>query len=394
GLGGGGGALPAPARDDGRGLAAARDDRDAPCGGRGPGPGRVEQIHWTGGGPTDRPRTVPLLSSGMLPILAVLLEIPYHFIDPVAIPLPGPVDVRWYGLGYVFAFTVGYYILRYRSREGFLALDDEAIGDLVFGLILGTIIGARLGYILFYVFASFAENPARILRIWEGGLSFHGGLAGVVLAAAWFVRKHRVDFIALLDSLALGVPTGIFAVRIANFINGELYGRVTTDAVPWAIRFPTDPTALQLLGIDRVAGIRQRELAILEAERSGAWAAIRDQVPLRHPSQIYEALTEGLLLGLILWTIYLVAKRRGIRLPTGLLAGVFLTGYGIFRSTVELFRQPDAQFRDPNDPLGTVLGPLTMGQTLSLVVILAGVYLLFHAWRSARKPASNRSAKR
>ncbi len=330
----------------------------------------------------------------MLPILAVLLEIPYHFIDPVAIPLPGPVDVRWYGLGYVFAFTVGYYILRYLSREGFLALDYEAIGDLVFGLILGTIIGARLGYILFYDFASFAENPARILRIWEGGLSFHGGLAGVVLAAAWFVRKHRVDFIALLDSLALGVPTGIFAVRIANFINGELYGRVTTDAVPWAIRFPTDPTALQLLGIDRVAGIRQRELAILEAERSGAWAAIRDQVPLRHPSQIYEALTEGLLLGLILWTIYLVAKRRGIRLPTGLLAGVFLTGYGIFRSTVELFRQPDAQFRDPNDPLGTVLGPLTMGQTLSLVVILAGVYLLFHAWRSARKPASNRSAKR
>ncbi|MEX2583555.1 MAG: prolipoprotein diacylglyceryl transferase [Gemmatimonadota bacterium] len=330
----------------------------------------------------------------MLPILAVLLEIPYHFIDPVAIPLPGPVDIRWYGLGYVFAFTVGYYVLRYLSRDGFLKLDYEAIGDLVFALILGTILGARIGYILFYDFASFADNPARILRIWEGGLSFHGGLAGVVLAAAWFVRKHRINFISLLDSLSLGVPSGIFAVRVANFINGELFGRVTTDEVPWAIRFPTEPTAMQLLGIDQVYGIRERELAVLAAEESGAWAAIRDQVPLRHPSQIYEALTEGLLLGIILWTIYLVAKRRGWRLPTGLLAGVFLTGYGVFRSIVELFRQPDAQFRDPNDPLGTVLGPLTMGQTLSLLVVASGVYLLFHAWQNSRRPAPKATGRR
>ncbi|MQA92402.1 MAG: prolipoprotein diacylglyceryl transferase [Gemmatimonas sp.] len=321
----------------------------------------------------------------MLSILAVVLELPYHFLDPVAIPLPGPVDVRWYGLGYVFAFTVGYYVLRYLSREKVLPLDYEAIGDLVFALILGTILGARLGYILFYDFGSFAANPARILRIWEGGLSFHGGLAGVVIAAAWFIRKHRINFISLLDSLSLGVPSGIFAVRMANFVNGELFGRVTTEAVPWAIRFPTDPRAIELLGIDRVFGIRERELAILAAEESGAWAAIRDQVPLRHPSQIYEGLTEGLLVGLILWTVFLVAKRRGIRLPTGLLSGIFLTGYGVFRSLMELFRQPDAQFTDASDPLGTVLGPLTMGQTLSLAVILSGLYLLYYAWRGSRK---------
>lgn len=322
-----------------------------------------------------------------MPMLAVLLEIPYHFIDPVAIPLPGPVDVRWYGLGYVFAFAVGYYVLRFLSREGFLKLDEEGISDLLFGLILGTILGARIGYILFYDFGSFAANPARILRLWEGGLSFHGGLTGVVLASAWFVRKHRIGLVHLLDSLAMGVPFGIFAVRIANFINGELFGRVTTEAVPWAIRFPTDPQALQLLGIDRVYGIRERELAVLEAHESGAWAAIRDQVPLRHPSQLYESFTEGLLLGLILWTIYLIARRRGIRLPTGLLAGVFLAGYGLFRSFVELFRQPDAQFRDASDPLGTVLGPLTMGQTLSLLVIGAGVYLLIMAMRDWRARA-------
>ncbi len=320
----------------------------------------------------------------MIPFLAVLLEINYHFIDPVAIPLPGPADVRWYGLGYVFAFTVGYFVLRYLSREGFLKLDYDAISDLVFGLIIGTILGARIGYILFYDFDSFAANPSRIIRLWEGGLSFHGGLAGVVLASAWFVRKHRLGLVHLLDSLALGVPSGIFAVRVANFINGELYGRVTTAEVPWAVRFPTDPTAVQLLGIDQVYGIRERELAILEARESGAWDAIRDQVPLRHPSQLYEAFSEGLLLALILWTIYLVAKRRGVKLAEGLLAGIFLTGYGVFRSIVELFRQPDAQFRGPDDPLGTVLGPLTMGQTLSLIVTGSGVYLLIRAWLNSR----------
>jgi phosphatidylglycerol---prolipoprotein diacylglyceryl transferase len=317
--------------------------------------------------------------------LAAILEIPYHFFDPVAIPLPGPIDVRWYGLGYVFAFAVGYFVLRFLSREGFLALDDEGISDLIFALILGTILGARIGYILFYDFDSFAANPSRIVRLWEGGLSFHGGLAGVLLASAWFVRKHRLNYVALIDALALGVPSGIFAVRLANFINGELFGRITTDEVPWAIRFPTDPVALQLLGIDRVFGIRERELAVLQAEAAGTWASIRDQVPLRHPSQIYEALTEGLLLGLILWTIFLLFRRRGKFPPTGLLSGVFLTGYGLFRSFVELFRQPDAQFRGPDDSLGTVLGPLTMGQTLSLFVIGSGVYLLIRAWWNWRR---------
>ena len=330
----------------------------------------------------------------MLSLSAILLELPYHFIDPVAVPLPGPVDVRWYGLGYVFAFTVGYYVLRYLSRDGFLKLDYDGISDLIFSLILGTILGARIGYILFYDFDSFAANPGRILRLWEGGLSFHGGLAGVLIASALFIRKRNLTFVPLIDALALGVPSGIFGVRMANFINGELFGRVTTDEVPWAVRFPTDPTAEQLLGIDRVYGIRERELAVLQAKASGAWDAIRDQVPLRHPSQIYEALTEGVLLGIILWAVYLVAKKRGWTLPTGLLSGIFLTGYGIFRSTVELFRQPDSQFRDPNDPLGTVLGPLTMGQTLSLFVIGSGILLLVMAARNARRPADQVPAAR
>lgn len=314
-----------------------------------------------------------------VPFAAALLEIPYPHIDPVALDLPGPVDVRWYGLGYLVAFSAGYLVLRWLSRQGFLKLHDEAIGDLIFALIIGTIAGGRLGYILFYDFASFAANPLRILRVWEGGLSFHGGLVGVLVAAWLFTRKHRVTFLHIGDSLALAVPFGIFAVRVANFINGELFGRVAGPDVPWAMRFPTDPIALRALGADGV-GMRERELLVERAYESGAWETLQQQVPLRHPSQLYEALTEGALLALILWAVYAWARRRNLRLPQGTYGGIFLLGYGIFRSFVERFRQPDAQFRGPDDPLGTVLGPLTMGQVLSSLMILAGLGLLVWGW--------------
>ena len=311
---------------------------------------------------------------------ALLLEIGYPWIDPVALNLPGPIDIRWYGLGYVVAFGAGYLVLRKLAREDFLHMDPDRVGDLIYALIFGTIIGGRLGYIIFYDFASFAANPLRIFRIWEGGLSFHGGLLGVLTAAAWFARKHRITFLNLGDGLALGVVFGIFAVRIANFINAELYGRIASADVPWAMRFPTDPVALRLIGAEGLP-MRAREEAITRAYETDLWEQVRDHVPLRHPSQLYEAATEGLLLGLILWAVYAWTRRRGIRLPEGTLGGIFLVGYGLFRSFVELFRQPDAQFRGPDDPLGTVLGPLTMGQTLSLAMILVGVWLLARAWQ-------------
>lgn len=316
--------------------------------------------------------------------LALLLEISYPWIDPVAINLPGPIDVRWYGLMYLVGFTIAYFVLRWLARERFLALDPAAVGDLITALVLGVILGGRLGYILFYDFASFSANPLRILRIWEGGLSFHGGLIGVIIAAAWFARRHRVTFLNLTDSLALAVPFGILLVRFANFINGELYGRVASPSVPWAMRFPTDPVALQLLGADRLP-LRQREEVIAQAYESGIWESISAQVPLRHPSQIYEALTEGLLLGIILWAVFAWARRSGRRLPEGVFGGIFLVGYGAFRTFVELFRQPDVQFSSADDPLGTVLGPLTMGQTLSMLVVLGGVFLLIRAWQKAAR---------
>ncbi|HEU0300456.1 MAG TPA: prolipoprotein diacylglyceryl transferase [Longimicrobium sp.] len=321
-----------------------------------------------------------------------LIEIPYPRIDPVALELPGGLAIRWYGIGFMVAFAAGYWILRRLSRAGFVPVAEEKIGDLLVALIVGVILGGRLGYILFYDFASFAANPVRIIRIWEGGLAFHGGAMGAILAGWWFARRQGVPFLRLGDGLSLGVPPGIFAVRMANFINGELYGRVTTDAVPWAMRFPTDPVGMRLTGADAGRSMRERELLLEQAYESGVWAQVRDQVPLRHPSQLYEGLGEGVLLGLVLWAIYAWNRRRGRSLAPGTYGGAFLLGYGIIRSVLELFRQPDAQFTDAGDPIGTVLGPLTMGQTLSLAMVLAGLFFVVRGIRQGPVPAARPAA--
>jgi len=310
-----------------------------------------------------------------------LLELRFPQIDPVAINLPGPLDVRWYGLGYLVGFAVGYQILRRLAERRFLKVNPDAVGDLIFALVLGVILGGRLGYILFYDFAQFAQNPLRILRIWEGGLSFHGGLIGAILAGLWFARTQGASFLNVGDSLALGVCPGIFTVRVANFVNGELYGRVAGPDVPWAVRFPTDPQARELLGLGRGRSLAERERIVQDAFDSGRWEQIRPQVPLRHPSQLYEAIGEGLLLGIVLWLAFRWSARRGHPVREGFFGGIFMLGYGVARSLVELFRQPDVQFTGQGDPLGTVLGPLTMGQTLSMGMIAVGIFLLVRARR-------------
>jgi phosphatidylglycerol:prolipoprotein diacylglycerol transferase len=326
---------------------------------------------------------VPLLA----PLLG-LIEIPFPRIDPVALDLPGALAIRWYGIAFMLAFTAGYLLLRRMARSGFLPILADQPGDLIFTLIVGVILGGRLGYILFYDFDSFAANPARIIRIWEGGLAFHGGLLGATIAGWLWARKHKVPFLRLGDAIVLGVTPGIFVVRMANFINGELYGRVTTDAVPWAVRFPTDPTAMRLTGAAAGSGLRERELLTEQAYQSGVWDQVRDQVPLRHPSQLYEGITEGLLLGLVLWAIYAWNRRRGRHLAPGTYGGIFMLGYGLMRSLMELFRQPDAQFTEAGDPVGTVLGPLTMGQTLSVVMIAVGIFLIIRGMRIGSVPAA------
>ncbi len=319
-------------------------------------------------------------------VAALLAEIPFPAIDPVALELPGGFAIRWYGIAYMVAFTIAYQLARRQARDGFVPIPPDSVGDLLFGAILGVILGGRLGYVLFYDFSSFAANPAQIIRIWEGGLSFHGGLMGAFLATWWYARKQRAPLLRLGDMVTMCATPGIFLVRMANFVNGELYGRVAGEGVPWAVRFPTDPTALRLLGAENAGSMRGRERIIERAQESGLWDQVRDQVPPRHPSQVYEGLAEGVLLGIILWSVYLWNRRRGRQPAPGTYGGLFLVGYGAFRSVIELFRQPDRQFTSADDPIGTVLGPLTMGQTLSLTMVAIGIVLVVRGLRRGSEP--------
>jgi phosphatidylglycerol:prolipoprotein diacylglycerol transferase len=227
-------------------------------------------------------------------------------------------------------------------------------------IILGVILGGRLGFVIFYQPAYFLANPGQILFLWQGGMSFHGGFLGVVLALILFCWRNRIPFLGCTDVIAWTVPVPIFFVRIANFINAELWGRPTE--LPWGVIFP---------------GLSAQSCANV-----GEFCA-------RHPSQIYEALLEGLVLGLVL--AWLVWRRHALRFP-GLVTGAFLAGYGLARCLVEFVRQPDAQFVSPGNPLGLAFHidgyGLTMGQTLSLPMIAVGVFLI---WRS-RRPRTGEAA--
>lgn len=329
--------------------------------------------------------------------------------DPVLIDLPGPIDIRWYGLMYIVGFAAAHHIFTRLARRRFLAIDPGAVGDLIVYCVLGTILGGRLGYALFYDHAM--SDPTKLVRVWEGGLSFHGGLIGVMTAVALFARKHRVPIGRVFDSAALAVTPGIFAVRCANFINGELYGRVTEATSFCAMRFPTDEKAERLMHLDLLreyGGKRAEELGVLVAygkkpftdlvallpekapnggdwnflQEALDWSKVQSQVDYRYPSQLFEAAGEGLFTGLVLLVVWLLTRRR----PLGRFAygGVFLCCYAVVRFALENFRQPDRQFRKEGDDLGTVLLGLTMGQTLCAGMFLLGAWMLVHGLRHAR----------
>ncbi|MGB2683089.1 MAG: prolipoprotein diacylglyceryl transferase [Candidatus Competibacter sp.] len=254
--------------------------------------------------------------------------------DPVAFAL-GPLQIRWYGLMYLLGFAAGWALGRYRASRPHSGWTAAQVDDLVFYIALGVILGGRIGYILFYGLDSFLKHPSILLRIWEGGMSFHGGFLGVLAAMALFDRKYGRGFWATVDFIAPLVAPGILFGRIGNFINGELWGRVT-DA-PWGMVF-------------RQTG---------------------DGLP-RHPSQLYEAALEGTALFVIVWLFS--AKPR----PTMAVSGVFALTYGLFRFLVEFARQPDQH-------LGYLAWNwLTMGQLLSLPLVAVGVVLLGLAYRRSR----------
>ncbi len=247
-------------------------------------------------------------------------------INPILIEV-GPFRLSWYGLMYVLGFAASYFLVWYQMKRKDFGVSKLEIENLYFYLILGLVIGARLGYVLFYDLAMYLADPLEIFAIWHGGMSFHGGLIGVLIVGILFCWKNKKSFWKIADLIIVTVPIGLGLGRIGNFINGELFGRVTE--VPWGMIFP----------------------------KGG---------PLpRHPSQLYESALEGGLLFLILW--YLKDKK----LPDGSLLGTFLILYGAFRFFVEFFREPDVQ-------LGYILGPFTMGQVLCSVMILGGVCLMIY----------------
>jgi phosphatidylglycerol:prolipoprotein diacylglycerol transferase len=251
-------------------------------------------------------------------------------INPILVKL-GPIQVSWYGLMYVFGFLASYLLVRYQMKRKDFGVSKLDVENLYFYLILGLVIGARLGYVLFYDLKMYLADPLEIFAIWHGGMSFHGGLIGVLLVGILFSWKNKKSFLKIADLFIVTAPIGLGLGRIGNFINGELYGRVTQ--VPWAMIFPTD----------------------------------KDLIP-RHPSQLYESALEGGILFLILWFL------KDKKLPTGGLLAVFLSLYGLFRFFVELFREPDPQ-------LGFILGPFTMGQTLSAFMIIGGIILFLYLRR-------------
>jgi len=273
-----------------------------------------------------------------------MLVIPFPAIDPVLIHI-GPVAIRWYALAYVAGLGFAWWYIRRlvatdRPWGGLARPTPRDMDDYIVWAAVGVIVGGRVGYVLFYNLAAYASHPLDALRVWEGGMSFHGGFLGAGLATILFARRRGLRAWSLLDLAGLSVPVGLFLGRLANFVNGELYGRPSD--VPWAIVFPAGG-------------------------------------PLpRHPSQLYEALLEGVVIFAVL--NFLVWRRQALARP-GVVTGLFITLYGCSRFIVEFFREPDAQ-------LGYLAGNwLTMGMLLSLPMILAGLLVLAYVQRRERIPA-------
>ena len=275
------------------------------------------------------------------------MTIAYPDISPVALSLGpiellghtlGPFDIRWYALAYISGLLIGRWYVGQISKRSPFAMTEQQVDDFLLWVTLGVVLGGRFGYVLFYKPSYYLMHPGEILAMWHGGMSFHGGLVGVVSAIIVFSRLNKLDVFAVGDAICCAVPIGLFFGRLANFINGELFGRVDPD-LPWGMVFPNggpDP---------------------------------------RHPSQLYEAGMEGLILFTVLGLAW---KLTGIKERTGTLAGIFLCGYGLARIIGEIFRQPDAF-------LGFLLGDwLTMGQVLSLPLVAAGLTII---WLRNRKSA-------
>ncbi|MBG3081563.1 prolipoprotein diacylglyceryl transferase [Proteus mirabilis] len=280
-------------------------------------------------------------------------------IDPVMFSI-GPVSLHWYGMMYLVGFVFALWLANRRAAKPNSGWNKNEVETLLYVGFVGVFIGGRLGYVLFYNLPVFLNDPLYLFKVWDGGMSFHGGLIGVICAMIWFAKRTKRRFFQVADFVAPLIPFGLGLGRIGNFINGELWGRVTLDT-PWAFLFPNS---------------RSEDLQLVAQDPSTLLPIIQEYGVLpRHPSQLYEMLLEGVVLFIIL-NIF-VRKNR----PVGSVSGLFLIGYGAFRIIVEFFRQPDAQ-------LGLFSG-VSMGQLLSIPMILLGIIFMVWAYRQDKKTPQN-----
>lgn len=312
---------------------------------------------------------VPLAGN---PLFPVFLAYYVHDLSPFLLNFGNGIGLRWYGLAYVAAFFVGYLLYVHLTKKGYSDLAPDQVGDFITGVALfGVILGGRLGYMLFYDWQNFSANPLVIFKFWDGGMSSHGGMIGIVVFTFIYSRRKHISWLNIGDNLVVVAPIGLFFGRCANFVNGELFGRVTS--VPWAMQFPKElydapPETVQLALMEASSLNPKWNTVAALVENVRISPELRNQLAgtlsPRHPSQIYEAGLEGALLFLILWIL-----RTKFRLPNGVLTGVFFVAYAILRIFGEIFREPDA--------------PLTMGlsrgQFLSLFLIILGMAFVFYA---------------
>lgn len=277
----------------------------------------------------------------------------FHDIDPIAISL-GPIQVHWYGIMYLLGFASAWWLGKRRIAAGRLpGVDANGFSDLLFYAMLGVVVGGRVGYMLFYALGEFLSNPLLLFKVWDGGMSFHGGLLGVLAACAWWSRRHRLHFFDTMDFVAPLVPLGLGFGRLGNFIGAELWGRYTGGT--WGVVFPS--------GLP--APLAQLDTATLKAQF--ATGALNPYA--RHPSQLYEALLEGLVMFAVLWGVSARPRQRY------LVSGLFALMYGLFRFAVEFVRMPD-------NGIYVAFGWLTRGQILSLPLVVLGIALLWMARRA------------
>ena len=293
-----------------------------------------------------------------------------HDLDPIIFRIYDSIGPRWYGLAYVLAFLCSYLLLRVLAKMGYADLPVAKVGDFITGCALfGVIVGGRLGYVFFYN-PGMLREPLSILKVWQGGMSSHGGMIGVLVFTLYYARRHRISWLNLGDNLVGTAPLGLFFGRCANFINGELYGRATN--VPWAMQFPkelldhpgeADRAIVACAQIDSALTTPEAVAAAVHREPH-VKEVLRSILTPRHPSQLYEAFFEGIVLFAILWFV-----RTRMRQPNGIITGLFFICYAIFRIVIEYFREPDSP----------MIGSFTRGQFFSFFLIAMGVAFIVAA---------------